>query len=113
MYTPCHSLSPQAPYLIYVEVLDCENKHTSPLPAKILENTLRFTKSEENLSRYFHSELAPATHTPPNTYAVYHINDSDHECWSQEDDDILQVRWMYKFSYRLKIKLSSGHVIAL
>ncbi|XP_063951176.1 phosphatidylinositol 4-kinase beta-like [Lytechinus pictus] len=80
----------KAPYLIYVEVLDCENKHTSPLPAKILENTLRFTKSEENLSRYFNGESAPATHTPPTMYAVYHMNDSDHDCWSQEDDDILQ-----------------------
>ena len=84
----------QAPYLIYVEVLDCDNKHSSPLPAKILENTLRYTRSEENLSGYFRAESGPATHTPPNNiYPVYHMNDSDHDCWSQEDDDILQVCW--------------------
>ncbi|XP_071481215.1 phosphatidylinositol 4-kinase beta-like [Diadema antillarum] len=81
----------KAPYLIYVEVLDCENKHTSPLPAKILENTLRYTKSEENLSGgYFHGETIPTTHTPPNVYPGYSAHDSDHDCWSQEDDEILQ-----------------------
>ncbi|XP_072041831.1 phosphatidylinositol 4-kinase beta-like [Amphiura filiformis] len=80
----------KAPYLIYVEALLCDNKHTSPLPSKILENTLRYTKSEENLQDYFRHEANNTAHTPPGGFSVYHQNDSDHDCWSQEDDDILQ-----------------------
>ncbi|XP_070534523.1 phosphatidylinositol 4-kinase beta-like isoform X2 [Ptychodera flava] len=74
----------KAPYLIYVEVLDCENKHTSPLPTKLLENTLRYTRSEENLPDCHLSD------TPPGRFSVYSKNDHDDDCWSQEDDVILQ-----------------------
>lgn len=78
----------KVPYLIYVEVLTCEDKHTSPLPQKILENTLRHTKSEENLQDLY--LVNQGSHTPPGGFSVYYQNDSDHEVWSQEDDDILQ-----------------------
>ncbi|XP_071804197.1 phosphatidylinositol 4-kinase beta-like [Asterias amurensis] len=94
----------KAPYLIYVEVLECENKHTSPLPQKILENTLRYTKSEENLQKYFHSDNQ-ISQTPPGTFSVYHQNDSDHDCWSQEDDEILQ-------SYQYSKKNGSSDTIS-
>ena len=78
--------------MIYVEVLMCNNKHTSPLPNKILENTLRYTKSEENLQDYFRHDANNRAHTPPGgIFSVYHQNDSDHDCWSQEDDDIYKV----------------------
>ncbi len=33
----------QAPYLVYVEVLEVEDAHTAPVPSKILENTLRYS----------------------------------------------------------------------
>ena len=37
-----------------MEVLEIENRHTSPVPPKLLEsNTLRYTRSEENLPDYF------------------------------------------------------------
>lgn len=78
----------KVPYLIYVEVLMCEDKHTSPLPQKILENTLRHTKSEENLQDMY--LVKESSHTPPGGFSVYYQNDSDHEVWSQEDDEILQ-----------------------
>ncbi|XP_038052133.1 phosphatidylinositol 4-kinase beta-like isoform X2 [Patiria miniata] len=84
----------KAPYLIYVEVLECDNKHTAPLPQKILENTLRYTKSEENLQKYFMNDNH-ISYTPPGTFSIYHQNDSDHDCWSQEDDEILQ---QYQYS---------------
>ncbi|XP_022083428.1 phosphatidylinositol 4-kinase beta-like [Acanthaster planci] len=84
----------KAPYLIYVEVLECDNKHTSPLPQKIMENTLRYTKSEENLQKFFLSENQ-SSYTPPGAFSVYHLNDVDHDCWSQEDDEILQ---QYQYS---------------
>ncbi|KAJ8322111.1 hypothetical protein KUTeg_000582 [Tegillarca granosa] len=44
----------KAPYLMYVEVLQCENVHSTNVPEKILENTLRYTKSEEDLTSLYH-----------------------------------------------------------
>ena len=32
----------KAPFIIYIEVLLCENAHTAPVPSKLLENSLRF-----------------------------------------------------------------------
>ncbi|ESO86106.1 hypothetical protein LOTGIDRAFT_129853 [Lottia gigantea] len=45
----------KAPYLLYVEVLECENLASSQVPSKILENTLRFTRSEEDLTGHHYS----------------------------------------------------------
>ena len=39
----------QAPYLICVEVLECENKEKDEVPAKLLESSLRVALSEEDL----------------------------------------------------------------
>ncbi|XP_071955463.1 phosphatidylinositol 4-kinase beta-like [Antedon mediterranea] len=75
----------KAPYLIYVEVLECENKHTSPTPKKILENTLRYTRSEENL----HTDYENDPTVSPCAFSIYHLNDVDHDCWLQDEDDIL------------------------
>lgn len=79
----------QAPYLLYVEILECENTASSQVPLKLLENTLRFTRSEEDLSHY-------ATRTngsPKPDFSVYSMNGDfdDADCWSQEDDEIIQV----------------------
>lgn len=35
---------------MYVEVLECENVHATPLPPKLLDNNLQSVKSEENLA---------------------------------------------------------------
>lgn len=40
----------KAPYIMYVEVLECENVHTEPIVAKLLDNNLKMVKSEENLT---------------------------------------------------------------
>ncbi|XP_013384891.1 phosphatidylinositol 4-kinase beta [Lingula anatina] len=76
----------KAPYLVYVEVLECENSHTAPVPSKILENTLRFTKSEEDLTLHY------ANCSPRSDFNLYGMSNDfdDADCWSQEDDDILQ-----------------------
>lgn len=82
-----HSL--QAPYLLYVEVLEVENVYSSHVPSKRLENTLRFTKSEEDLTTcYVRSNGSP--HPEFSLYGGSEFDDA--ECWSQEDDEILQVR---------------------
>ena len=39
----------KAPYMVYFEVIDCNDKFTAPVPAKKLENSLRTTKSVENI----------------------------------------------------------------
>ncbi|WAR18074.1 PI4KB-like protein [Mya arenaria] len=79
----------KAPYLVYVEVLECENTLTSQVPNKILENTLRYTRSEEDLVTFYHHG-----NTSPRDFSVYgNLNDfDDADCWSQEDDEILQIQ---------------------
>ncbi|XP_078584761.1 phosphatidylinositol 4-kinase beta-like [Branchiostoma floridae x Branchiostoma japonicum] len=72
----------KAPYLIYVEVLECENANTCPVPTKILENTLRYTRSEENLQEYFNSD------SPVHAFTVHPNFDQDDDCWSQDDIDL-------------------------
>jgi len=79
----------KAPYLIYVEVLECENTSTAPVPNKILENTLRFTKSEEDLTACFEGRLL--TGSPRPEFSMYGSSEwDDADCWSQDDDEIMQ-----------------------
>lgn len=70
------TFSLQAPYILYVEVVEVEDLATSPVVSKSM-NTLRHTKSEENLAAaltsYSHLEL-----------------DAESDCWSQDDDEISQ-----------------------
>lgn len=68
----------QAPYIIYVEVVEVEDIHASPVVARAM-NTLRHTKSEENL-------IASSYNNNNN-----HMDAEESiDCWSQEDDDISQ-----------------------
>ena len=39
----------KAPYMVYFEVIECNDKFTAPVPVKKLENSLRTTKSVENI----------------------------------------------------------------
>ena len=93
----------QAPYLIYVEVLECENTLTCQVPNKILENTLRYTRSEEDLVMYY------TGNTSPRDFSVYgSIGDfDDADCWSQEDDEIMQVIVRY-LSWAVNAMSTSG-----
>lgn len=80
----------KAPYLVYVEVLECENAHTTPVPSKILENTLRYTRSEEDLTVY-HARSTDASPRPEfSVYGNGNCEFDNADCWSQEDDDIIQ-----------------------
>ena len=86
----------QAPYILYVEVLMCDNVNTVPVPSKIPENTLRYTRSEEDLTQY-HNVRAPGApgaeggQSPRPEFSIYPCEFDDGDCWSQEDDDIIQV----------------------
>ncbi|KAL3889101.1 hypothetical protein ACJMK2_001456 [Sinanodonta woodiana] len=78
----------KAPYLIYVEVLDCDNPITSQVPNKILENTLRFTKSEEDLVTFYQQ----GSYSPRTELSMYgSIGDfDDADVWSLDNDEIIQ-----------------------
>lgn len=108
----------QAPYIIYVEVLEVEDLYTSPVPTKIMGSSLRHTKSEENLTGGEQSNAmassnisvpdsqqnstVPSTlrqtpvknispYTVRNTDVTFNFPDDDpNDCWSQEDDEITQ-----------------------
>lgn len=84
----------KAPYLIYVEVLECENSMMCHVPNKILENTLRYTRSEEDLVTF-----SQYGNTSPRDFSVYgNAHDfDDADCWSQEDDDIIQLQISSKY----------------
>lgn len=77
---------PQAPYLIYVEVLECENFDATSVPARIPENRIRSTRSVENLPEcgITHEQRAGSFSTVPNY-------DNDDEAWSVDDIGELQV----------------------
>ncbi|KAM3825046.1 phosphatidylinositol 4-kinase beta isoform 2-T2 [Vipera latastei] len=76
----------KAPYLIYVEVLECENFDTTSVPARIPENRIRSTRSVENLPGcgITYEQRASSFTTVPNY-------DNDDEAWSVDDIGELQV----------------------
>ncbi|KAG5215259.1 hypothetical protein JEQ12_000835 [Ovis aries] len=76
----------KAPYLIYVEALECENFDTTSVPARIPENRIRSTRSVENLPEcgITHEQRAGSFSTVPNY-------DNDDEAWSVDDIGELQV----------------------
>ncbi|XP_051848628.1 phosphatidylinositol 4-kinase beta isoform X2 [Antechinus flavipes] len=76
----------KAPYLIYVEVLECENFDTTSVPTRIPENRIRSTRSVENLPEcgITHEQRAGSFSTVPNY-------DNDDEAWSVDDIGELQV----------------------
>lgn len=97
------SLVLQAPYLVYVEVLECSDVYTAPVPNRLLENTLRHVRSEEDLAIYEkaggdggNSSGGTGGSSPRPEFSVYGNNGGDYDdadCWSQEDDEIIQV-WL-------------------
>ncbi|XP_078526603.1 phosphatidylinositol 4-kinase beta isoform X3 [Lissotriton helveticus] len=76
----------KAPYLVYVEVLECENFETSVVPVRIPENRIMSTRSVENLldCGITHEQRASSFTTVPNY-------DNDDEAWSVDDIGELQV----------------------
>lgn len=105
----CRRYFSQAPYIIYVEVLEVDDLYSSAVPTKIMGSSLRHTKSEENLTGGEQSEQTdvPSEDTPQSLLATKqtpvrtsHIRNPDvsfnfidedpNDCWSQEDDEISQ-----------------------
>ncbi|XP_041843657.1 phosphatidylinositol 4-kinase beta isoform X1 [Melanotaenia boesemani] len=76
----------KAPYLIYVEVLECENFETSSVPIRIPENRIRSTRSVENLP-----DCGMTTEQRAGSFSIVPNYDNDDEAWSVDDIGELQV----------------------
>lgn len=76
----------KAPYLIYVEVLECEDFETSLVPVRIPENRVRITRSVENLA-----VATETSETRTGTFSIVCNYDNDEEAWSTDDIGTLQV----------------------
>ena len=80
----------QAPYLVYVEVLECDNVHTAPLPSKLLDTSVvQFARSEEDITRCSLPTERIVRDMDPHLCLSVEVDEPD--CWSQEDDDIIKV----------------------
>ncbi|XP_027892782.1 phosphatidylinositol 4-kinase beta [Xiphophorus couchianus] len=82
----------KAPYIIYVEVLECDSFETSPVPTRIPETRIRSARSAENLdcgtpgtgSGMTSEHRAGSFSTVPNY-------DNDDDAWATDDIGQLQV----------------------
>uniref|UniRef100_A0A8C6L894 Phosphatidylinositol 4-kinase beta n=1 Tax=Nothobranchius furzeri TaxID=105023 RepID=A0A8C6L894_NOTFU len=76
----------KAPYLIYVEVLECDNFETSNVPIRIPENRIRSTRSVENLP-----DCGITVEQRAGSFSIVPNYDNDDEAWSVDDIGELQV----------------------
>jgi hypothetical protein len=98
----------QAPYLIYVEVIECDDAHSTPVPCKMMDSSvLRRIHSQEDVALSSTSAASsgdsPAEHQSPRvepinmnigiggSTCIVGCEFDDPDCWSQEEDDIIQV----------------------
>ena len=129
----------KAPYIMYVEVLECENVHTTQLPPKLLDTNLRADRDEDSLTIYSNnsahssqinlqsqqnqspeasttalaataSNLKMTTPANSNHLSIYN-NDSKADCWSIHSDSGLQMSsFQNKFkNLRTNGSLADGH----
>ncbi|XP_064588560.1 phosphatidylinositol 4-kinase beta isoform X2 [Zonotrichia leucophrys gambelii] len=80
----------KAPYLIYVEVLECDNFDTASVPARIPENRIRSTRSAENLP-----ECGMGPEQRAGSFSTVPNYDNDDEAWSVDDIGELQLPEMH------------------
>ncbi|XP_046892143.1 phosphatidylinositol 4-kinase beta isoform X1 [Hypomesus transpacificus] len=76
----------KAPYLIYVEVLECENFEMSNVPVRIPETRIRSTRSVENLP-----DCGITADQRAGSFSMVPNYDNDDEAWSVDDIGELQV----------------------
>lgn len=83
----------QAPYIVYIEVVLCDNVFASPLPMKQSDSKLRSTRSEENLTLHQMTALSGYTNCETqsldseliDSYRSF-VNSEDADIWSTSDD---------------------------
>ena len=87
-----------------MEVVECDNMHVDMVPSKLMDGALRHARSQDDLvssSSACTSSAERSPHTEPVTVsstsglvAVVSCEFDDADCWSQEDDDIIQVTYL-------------------
>jgi hypothetical protein len=83
----------RAPYIVYIEVVLCDNVFASPLPIKQFESKLRSTRSEENLALpqmnaltgFLNCETQSLDSELIDSYRSF-VNSEDADIWSTSDD---------------------------
>ncbi|XP_049607705.1 phosphatidylinositol 4-kinase beta isoform X2 [Syngnathus scovelli] len=79
----------KAPYIIYVEVLECENFETSPVPIRIPETRIRSARSADNLD--CNADTAACAGATGGSLSGVHNYDNDDDAWATDDIGQLQV----------------------
>ncbi|XP_005946159.1 phosphatidylinositol 4-kinase beta [Haplochromis burtoni] len=83
----------KAPYIIYVEVLDCDSFETSPVPVRIPETRIRSARSAENLdcSTAANGSSGMTSEHRTGSFCTVPNYDNDDEAWATDDIGQLQV----------------------
>lgn len=82
----------KAPYIIYVEVLECESFETSPVPVRIPETRIRTARSAENLdSGSGGGACVMTSEQRAGSFSTVQNYDNDDEAWATDDIGQLQV----------------------
>ncbi|CAF0861844.1 unnamed protein product [Adineta ricciae] len=91
----------RAPYIVYIEIVLCDNIFASPLPMKQNDSKLRSTRSEENLTHHINNHQIPSTSGLIGSYLNCEtqsldselidsyrsfVNSEDADIWSTSDD---------------------------
>lgn len=78
----------KAPYIVYIEVIECENVFTTPLTAKLLDNNLQTVKSQENLLLNNNNNKEPtAESSDANSQVNFNIQESASQPQLQQQND--------------------------
>ncbi|XP_072226636.1 phosphatidylinositol 4-kinase beta-like [Leuresthes tenuis] len=86
----------KAPYIIYVEVLECDSFETSPVPVRIPETRIRSARSADNLdcgtvaNSNANSGVMTSEHRA-GSFSTVPNYDNDDEAWATDDIGQLQV----------------------
>ncbi|XP_068602929.1 phosphatidylinositol 4-kinase beta-like [Brachionichthys hirsutus] len=90
----------KAPYIIYVEVLECESFDASPVPVRIPEARIRSARSADNLDCGGSGAVTPAnananggmtSEQRAGSFSTVQNYDNDDEAWATDDIGQLQV----------------------
>ncbi|XP_070840614.1 phosphatidylinositol 4-kinase beta-like [Chaetodon trifascialis] len=86
----------KAPYIIYVEVLECESFETSPVPVRIPETRIRSARSAENLDcgggvTAANANSGMTSEHRAGSFSTVQNYDNDDEAWATDDIGQLQV----------------------
>uniref|UniRef100_A0A3P9ID21 Phosphatidylinositol 4-kinase beta n=1 Tax=Oryzias latipes TaxID=8090 RepID=A0A3P9ID21_ORYLA len=83
----------KAPYIIYIEVLECDSFETSPVPIRIPETRIHSSRSEESLDSgaTANANSVITSEHRAGSFSTVPNYDNDDEAWATDDIGQLQV----------------------